>query len=288
MPGRVRGIVATLAAVVLLLAVFFSGPPGGSPSPRSSSAHLIPFSPPPARCNGLVGFAMASSPNPADARANVSFCAHVPGRTSDYSYAWHFGDGGLSGLEAPFHAYGQPGQYAVVMYANTTTGSSGNGTASLVETVNASVQTGFQFLPSSPHIGDLVAFTALPSLGTPSYTISWAFGDGASANGIIANHAYAKAGTFNVTLWANDTGGGSAEKRFPVAVAPAAVAPSFSWTTETIILVGTTVAAAAVAAGGYLYIGRERRRRARAARSGPPQTGPPSPPESPGPGAKGG
>ncbi len=285
--GRAQGIVATVAAVILVLVAFLLGPPTSPPTTSSSPAHAIPFSPPLPRCTTFVGFAIASSPNPADAGSNVSFCAHVPGRASDYSYAWYFGDGGLSAFSAPLHVYLQPGRYSVVLYANTTTGSSGNGTASLVETVNATVQTGFQFLPSSPRVGDQIAFTALPSLGTPSYNIVWAFGDAASANGITANHAYARAGTYNVTLWVNDTGGGSAQKRFAVPVAPAASAPSFSWTTGTIILVGTTVAAAAVAAGGYLYIGRERRRRAQTKSSRTSQNKPPSSPDGPGPGAQG-
>ncbi len=284
---RAWGIVSTAAAVILVLAVFLFGPPAGPPTASSSPAHEIPLSPPPARCSTLVGFAIASSPNPADAGINVSFCAHVPGRGSDYSYSWHFGDGGLSAFSAPVHAYLQPGLYSVLLYANTTTGSSGNGSASLVEAVNTSVQTDFQFLPSSPRVGDQIAFTALPSFGTPSYNVQWTFGDGGSANGVTANHAYASAATYNVTLWVNDTGGGSAQKRFPVPVAPAASAPAFSWTTGTIILVGTTVAAAAVATGGYLYVGRERRRRARAKSSPPPPGEPPSGSDGPGPGARG-
>jgi hypothetical protein len=58
-------------------------------------------------------------------------------------------------------------------------------------------------------------------------TISWDFGDGASATGSPATHAYAAAGDYNVTVTATDGAGNSVHEIHAAHVpAPAAPAPA--------------------------------------------------------------
>jgi PKD repeat protein len=57
----------------------------------------------------------------------------------------------------------------------------------------------FSFTPSSPTTGQQVAFDGSASTGSPD-GYGWTFGDGDSASGVQANHVYANAGSYQVTL----------------------------------------------------------------------------------------
>jgi len=59
-------------------------------------------------------------------------------------------------------------------------------------------------------VGQSITFTGSAIGGTGPYTFSWSFGDGSTGTGSGATHAYATAGTFNVTLSVQDTLGATA------------------------------------------------------------------------------
>ncbi len=67
----------------------------------------------------------------------------------------------------------------------------------------------FTSSPPSPLVGQAVTFTGSATGGTPGYSFSWTFGDGASGTGQVATHAYSAANTYQVTLTARDSVGGT-------------------------------------------------------------------------------
>ncbi|HSS52725.1 MAG TPA: PKD domain-containing protein, partial [Thermoanaerobaculia bacterium] len=77
------------------------------------------------------------------------------------------------------------------------------GTASInVSAVNGGVlQALFTFSPAAPKAGDRVSFDSAPSTNVPAgASIGWSFGDGGSASGATANHAFTSAAPYTVTL----------------------------------------------------------------------------------------
>ena len=56
-------------------------------------------------------------------------------------------------------------------------------------------------------VGTAINFWAVPLNGTSPYTFNWDFGDGNQAAGQQVSHAYASAGTYNVSLTATDAAG---------------------------------------------------------------------------------
>ena len=73
----------------------------------------------------------------------------------------------------------------------------------------------FTFIPAAPTLGQAVVFDAGTTTDEgvtcgAACTYQWAFGDGATATGQTATHAYSTTGTFAVTLTATDAAGVSA------------------------------------------------------------------------------
>src|SRR2546426_544062 len=61
------------------------------------------------------------------------------------------------------------------------------------------LSTSFTFLPANPTVNSPVSFTAVTTGGTLPYTISWNFGDGATATGATVTRTYATAQSFTVS-----------------------------------------------------------------------------------------
>ena len=69
-----------------------------------------------------------------------------------------------------------------------------------------------------------MAFTSNISGGTGTVNYDWTFGDGSKDSGAAVNHTFVAAGTYAVSLWVNDTGGGSVEKVLNLTVGKPAAA----------------------------------------------------------------
>jgi PKD repeat protein len=105
--------------------------------------------------------------------------------------------------------------------------------------------------------GQRVEFTVNTSGGTGALTDSWIFGDGSNGTGSPVNHTYSAPGTYRVSVWVNDSSGGSVESSLEVTVSSSntAVAPASSpipWG----LLAGLLVLIAVVALAAVLLMRR--------------------------------
>jgi gliding motility-associated-like protein len=121
-----------------------------------------------------------------------------PGST----YLWYFGDGGTSTAASPSHVYNATNpSYSVKLIATAAGGCKDSVEATV--TVNPQSQPSF----TSPSVvaqclnGNSYTFTNT-SANPAGITYQWAFGDGITASGLTASHAYTVAGLYNVKLYA--------------------------------------------------------------------------------------
>ena len=70
-----------------------------------------------------------------------------------------------------------------------------------------SLSTSFTHNPTNPQPNQTVMFSGSATGGTPPYSYYWNFGDGSTASGAQAVHAYSQNGTYTVTLTVNDAQG---------------------------------------------------------------------------------
>ena len=113
-------------------------------------------------------------------------------------YTWTFGDGDSSFLFNPVHEYDNFGSYLVQLEAIDQITGCYNQTSQVLS-INESPVADF-ILSDSIACGSLdVVFNALDL--NPSWSYSWAFGDGTSSNQYgLAGHQYVSNGCFDVTL----------------------------------------------------------------------------------------
>lgn len=181
-------------AVVVLLLVLSGCTPNVEPIPRISA---------------LIVAAPAEGKAPLSVRLDGSRSTDPQGVINEY--LWDLGDGSLvaSGREIE-HTYQRAGEYLVTL---VVVGASGTGRATtFLRALNNSPTAAFTFLPSDPFEGESVTFDASGS-SDPDGDIarySWDFGDGATGEGAIVNHAFSHPGTFVVMLTVTDGAGAKA------------------------------------------------------------------------------
>src|SRR5438093_13252139 len=106
--------------------------------------------------------------------------------------SWNVGDSATgTGASLP-HTFTHLRSYTVTETA--TDSSTPIQTATSLQTVpvvaSLPLSTSFTFLPTNPTVNSPVSFTAITTGGTLPYTISWNFGDSATATGATATHTY--------------------------------------------------------------------------------------------------
>jgi gliding motility-associated-like protein len=114
------------------------------------------------------------------------------------SYAWEFGNGGISDVANPAYTYSDTGSYDVKLSVTTAGGCVA--TASAIKGVNVGVKMPVDFTVSTSVIcgsGD-VKFT--PEHISPGALYKWDFGDGTFSSATSPVHNYADTGYFKVKL----------------------------------------------------------------------------------------
>ena len=141
-------------------------------------------------------------------------------------WLWDFGDGWTSTRQNEVHTYRKSGFYKVSLTATGPTGTKKTlrTFAVMPETLAAS----FVFSPTSPGIGQTVSF-ADTTPGDPT-AWAWDFGDGATSTSKNPTHAYAKAGSYAVTLSATASSGMKRASRSLTVATMSILASSFSYT----------------------------------------------------------
>ena len=142
------------------------------------------------------------------------------------SYAWNFGDASTGSGATPSHSYTGVGTYTVTLTVTD------NGGLTNSATTTASVSTGSTpqapiARPGGPYSGTVNATVSFDGSGSSDadgriVSYDWRFGDGGTASGAQALHAYATAGTYTVTLTVTDDSGLTASATTTVTVTAAA------------------------------------------------------------------
>ena len=158
----------------------------------------------------MAGFTAA--PTSGESPLAVSFSDTSTGTPT--AWTWYFGDGGVSTSQNPVHTYATAGTYTIYL---TSRDSFTSNTTVHVEYINVTdsgaspVVSGFTGTPMSGTAPLTVTFTDTTT-NTPT-SWNWNFGsynvvDGGVSTAQNPSHTYASAGTYTVTLNAQNTNGG--------------------------------------------------------------------------------
>lgn len=116
---------------------------------------------------------------------------------------WTFGDGGTSILTSPTHSYATSGSFPVTL---TVTSALNGCTASVTQNVNVSITPVAAFTPS-PSDGCINLDVAFTNASSGAGFYQWDFGDGNTSGLFEPFHQYTQAGTYIVTLIAENVNG---------------------------------------------------------------------------------
>ena len=137
------------------------------------------------------------------------------------TYAWSFGDGATASGRTATHAYAAAGSYTVTLKVS-------DGAATATATRQVTVQANRAPSAVLDAAGDGLSWkfdaTGSSDPDGDAMTYAWSFGDGATATGATAQHRYAKAGSYAVTLTVSDGKLSSTATRAVDAKAPAPTA----------------------------------------------------------------
>ncbi len=127
-------------------------------------------------------------------------------------YLWDFGDGNTdSGVQVTTNTYTEAGVYTNTLSVVNSLGETNS--AEVVISANNPIDVAITASNETAYVGVNIYFDAA---GTTNYVTNavlnaytWDFGDGSSASGMTASHAFAAAGTKTVTLTVEDDAGRS-------------------------------------------------------------------------------
>jgi gliding motility-associated-like protein len=118
---------------------------------------------------------------------------------SPLTYAWDFGDGGLSNAQNPTHTYTSVGPFTVTLVVSSVGGCTDTKVKTLT-TIYAEPQAAFN-APPEVCLGSPAAFSDISTAPGSSVTQwAWDFGDGNNSTQQNPTHTYTTAGTYTVTL----------------------------------------------------------------------------------------
>jgi len=153
-----------------------------------------------------------------DAGEPVTLTAVAGLGSGNYTYAWTGLPSACSGTTATIVCpLPLAGNYTVSVKITDSNGVAAP-SAAIHLTVAPALSIDVTATPSSPASGEAVMFGSNVTGGTGPLTYSWTFGDGSKGAGPSVTHAFGSAGTYSVSLWVNDTGGGAVKHVLNVTV----------------------------------------------------------------------
>src|SRR3990172_3277617 len=199
----------------------------------------------------LLGGSASSADAGADAVVDVGIAVRFDGSRSrvalPLNHTWFFGDGAQGHGAVTTHPYGTLGVYQAPRGVRAANGWYDLDTVDV--TVRNDVPVARAGADRTAAEDEIVGFDGSSSSDTgddaPRLTYAWEFGDGSTANGVRAGHAFARAGSYPVALTAYDDQGMYARDYVLVDVAnvpPVAVArgPDTAWEDEALTFDGTS------------------------------------------------
>ncbi len=192
----------------------------GSPQQTTTSQQTVAITSSPSPLTA----SFSSTPSSPQVGEQVSFTATASGGAVPYELDWSFGDGSTGTGYSVTHTYSSAGLFVVTLAVKDS--GSPQQTATSQQTVAVSspppaLTASFTYGPSSPEMGQQVAYTAIASGGSSLYSFSWSFGDGGSSTANPATHTYSSSGSFTVTVTVTDSSGSTASSSQSISVAPA-------------------------------------------------------------------
>ena len=146
------------------------------------------------------------APDPALVGESVQFTDLSTDDGEIVAWTWQFGDGSISTLSNPVHAYAAPGIYTVTLTVRDDDGATD--TESKPITVQAAPVADFTFVPPVATVGEPVQFTDLSTDEDGEIvTWNWDFGDGTGSTEQHPAHVYSAKDSYTVTLVVTDNDG---------------------------------------------------------------------------------
>lgn len=123
------------------------------------------------------------------------------------SWVWSFGDGGISTIQSPVHAYTLAGTYTVTLTVTNSAGSNTVTQAGYVTVTKSAAAPVANFVATVTSGTSPLPVQFLDSSTNAPTTWLWSFGDGGSSTLQNPSHTYTTAGTYTVTLTVTNAAG---------------------------------------------------------------------------------
>jgi len=134
----------------------------------------------------------------------AKFTALITGGVPPYRIRWDFGDRTTSNEPVVEKIYRRLGDFVVTLTVTDAVGEEFRAQRTISLLARAPLVAALEFSPANPLVGEQVRFAARVSGGVSPHRFGWNFGDGATATGASATHAFSSAGSFLVTLSVTD------------------------------------------------------------------------------------
>lgn len=171
-------------------------------------------------CRDTVQHLVSVNPTPVVSISGADGCAGsdisftngtMPNDNTIAVWEWSFGDGSVSNLSEPSHAYADLGTYMVQLEATSDSGCVGSGSTTVE--VYPYPQTAFTFSAYEGCTPIAISFENQSSISS-GYSIGgyeWVFGDGNSSSEENPTHTYVTSGNFDVSLITTTQGTGCSD-----------------------------------------------------------------------------
>ncbi len=160
-------------------------------------------------CKNTASRVVVVNANPTPSFTHTNTCqgadAKFTNTSGSGSYQWSFGEGAVSSVTSPTHAYTKAGTYTVNLEMTNSNNCSATASKSITiydvptadfSNMNGCEKTGVQF--------------ANNSVGGTSY--AWSFGDAGTSSATNPNHTYSSAGNYTVVLTTTNSNNCSSQK----------------------------------------------------------------------------